>query len=92
MYVMAINHDVEDYEQWKKVFDEFPPARAGARFHRVNRNIDNANNVTIVAGFDSADAAMHFRDNPDLKGAMHEAGVKGAPRVEIFEEVESIQY
>ena len=72
MYVMAINHDVEDYGQWKKVFDEFPPARGGARFHRVNRNIDNANNVTIVAGFD--------------------AGVKGVPRFEIFEEVESIQY
>lgn len=92
MYLMAINHDVEDYEQWKKVFDKFPPARGGARFHRINRRIDNANNVTVIAGFDTADAALQFRDNPDLKGAMGEAGVQGAPRIEIFEEVESIQY
>ena len=92
MYVIAINHDVEDYEQWKKVFDEFPPSRGSARFHRVNRNVDNPNNVTIVAGFDTADAARQFRDDPDLKSAMGEAGVKGAPRFEIFEEVESIQY
>ena len=92
MYVMAINHDVEDYEQWKKAFDAFPPARGGARFRRINRNVDDGNNVTIVAGFDTADAAVQFRDNPDLKGVMGEAGVEGAPRFEIFEEVESIQY
>lgn len=92
MYVMAINHDVEDYQTWKNVFDTFPPSRGGARFHRVNRSIDNDNNVTIVAGFDTAEAAQQFRDNPDLKEAMGGAGVSGAPRFEIYEEVESIQY
>lgn len=92
MYVMAVNHDVQDYETWKSVFDTFPPARGGATFHRLNRNIENANNVTIVAGFDTAEAAEQFRDDPELKQAMGEAGVVGAPRFEIFEEVESVQY
>ncbi len=92
MYVMAINHDVEDYDTWKTAFDAFPPARGGARFHRLNRNVENGNNITIVAGFDTAEAAQQFRDDPELKNVMGEAGVVGAPRFEIFEEVESVQY
>jgi hypothetical protein len=92
MYVMAINHDVEDYQTWKNAFDTFPPSKGGALFHRLNRNVEDDNNITIVAGFDTAEAAAHFRDNPDLKQIMGEAGVKGAPRFEIFEEIESVQY
>jgi hypothetical protein len=92
MYVMAINHDVEDYQTWKSVFDTFPPAKGGARFHRLNRNIENDNNITVVAGFDTVEAAQAFRDDPELKEAMGVAGVVGAPRFEIFEEVESVRY
>ncbi|MGH3475007.1 MAG: hypothetical protein ACRDOT_08870 [Aeromicrobium sp.] len=92
MYVMAINHDVEDYQTFKDVFDSFPPSKGGARFHRLNRNIENDNNITVVAGFDTVEAAQQFRDNPDLKAAMGGAGVQGPPRFEIFEEVESVQY
>jgi hypothetical protein len=92
MYVMAINHDVADYDQWKPVFDSFSPAKGGAVFHRVNRNVENPNNITIVAGFESADAAREFAADAALKDAMQEAGVTGPPRIEIFEEVEAIQY
>ena len=92
MYVMAINHEVADYETWKKFFDAYPPARGGAVFHRVNRSVDNENNVTIVAGFDTVEAARQFRDNPELKQVMGDAGVVGAPRFEIFNEDESILY
>jgi hypothetical protein len=92
MYVLAINHNVADYDRWKAVFDQFPPAKGGARFHRVNRSVDDANNITVVAGFDTPEAAQAFRDNPDLKGAMGEAGVAGPPRFELYEEVEAVQY
>lgn len=92
MYVLAINHEVEDYDRWKAVFDDFPPGKGGARFHRINRSVDDANDITVVAGFDTPEAARAFRDNPDLKGAMGEAGVKGAPRFELYEEVEAVQY
>lgn len=92
MYVMAINHDVEDFDQWKAVFDEFPPAKGGARWHRVSRNVEAPDNVSVVAGFDTAEAAREFRDNPDLKDAMNEAGVQGQPRFELYEEVETVEY
>ncbi len=92
MKVLAINHDVEDYDRWKSVFDEFPPSAGGALFHRINRRVDDPNNITVVAGFETLDAANAFAENPDLKDAMGRAGVTGPPRIEIFEEVESVQY
>ncbi len=92
MYVLAINHDVANYETWKTVFDTFPPARGGASFHRVNRNVENPKNVTVVAGFETAEAVQQFRDDLELKQAMSEAGLTSAPRFEVFEEVEAIQY
>ena len=92
MYVMAVNHDVEDYDRWKAVFDEFPPSKGSATFHRVNRSVDNPNNITVVAGFETLQAVLDFRDNPDLKDAMGRAGVTSAPRIELYEEVEAVKY
>ncbi len=92
MYVLAINHGVEDYDRFKAVFDEFPPSSGGAVFHRVNRGVDDPNNITVVSGFSSVDTATAFRDNPALKDAMGRAGVVGHPRIELYEEVESVQY
>jgi heme-degrading monooxygenase HmoA len=92
MYVMAINHDVENYDRWKEAFDEYPPSTGGALFHRVNRNVGNANNITVVCGWDALEAATAFRDNPELKQVMDDAGVVSVPRFEIFEEVESEVY
>jgi heme-degrading monooxygenase HmoA len=92
MYVMAVNHDVEDYDRWKAGFDQYPPSKGGALFHRLNRNVDNPNNVSVVCGWNSVEDAIAFRDNPELKAKMGDAGVAGPPRFEIFEEVESVQY
>ena len=92
MYVMAVNHDVEDYDRWKVVFDEFPPSKGGAKFHRLNRSVDHPNNITVVAGFETLQAALDFRDNPDLKDAMGRGGVTSAPRIELYEEVEAVKY
>lgn len=92
MIVLAVNHDVEDYDKWKAVFDEFPPSKGGALFHRINRKVDNPNSIAVVSGFESLEAATAFRDSPELKDAMGRAGVTSAPRIELFSEVESVQY
>ena len=90
MFVVAINHPVSDYDQWKTVYDTMPPTSRGAKFARVNRSVDDANRITVVAGFDSLDALNGFVSDPDLKSKMQEAGVAGEPRIEIYEEVEVI--
>lgn len=91
MYVLAINHAVTDYEKWKTVYDSFPPTTGGgAQFARLNRSVDDPNLITIVAGFASLDQLKAFVADPTLKERMHEAGVVGQPRIEIYEEVEVI--
>ena len=92
MIVMAIQHQVRDYDAWKTVFDQFPPKVGGALFHRVNRGVEDPNKVIVVAGFPSGDAAQAFATNPDLPGKMKDAGVVGPPRIEMYEEVEAVQY
>lgn len=90
MYVLAINHAVADYDEWKAVYDTMTPIRGGATFARVNRSVVDPNLITVVAGFDSLETLNAFLADPGLKDAMHRAGVIGQPRIEINEEVESI--
>ena len=88
MHLLIANHDVEDYDRWRAGYDADPPPVDGARFVHVLRNIDDPNNVRIICGWGTAEEAIAFRDNPDLKSGMDAAGVVGAPRIEIFEEIE----
>jgi hypothetical protein len=54
------------------------------------RSVDEPNLITVVAGFDPLDQLPAFAADPTLKERMHEAGVVGQPRIEIYEEVEVI--
>jgi len=92
MIVVAIQHTVADYEAWKSVYDERNPGTFGAKFARVNRLVSDPNTVTVVCGFESVDAANDMIESPDLKAAMDRAGVTSAPRIEVYEEAESVQY
>lgn len=90
MYLLVVTHEVADYDAWKTTFDTFPPARGGARSHRIDRSVDNPNVVTIVAWFDTVAQARSHANDPELTTVMAEAGVVGAPRVDILEEVEVV--
>jgi hypothetical protein len=88
MIVMAIRHKVRDFASWKTVYDSFPPTAAGALFARVNRATDDANDVLIVSGWSALTDAQAFKSNPELGKKMAAAGVVGAPRFEMYEQVE----
>ncbi len=66
MIVVALQHPVADYDTWKAVYDEAHPGTFGAKFARVNRAVDDPNLVTVVAGFESVEAAKGMINNPDL--------------------------
>jgi heme-degrading monooxygenase HmoA len=85
--VLAVNHDVADYDAWKQVFDDFNKTDRGVRASRINRNVEDPNNITVVHVFDDEATARAFVDSPELAAAMGRAGVTSAPRIEIFEEV-----
>lgn len=92
MIAMLVNHDVEDYDQWKAAYDAFPKHEMGVRAASVARNLDDPDNISVYHAFDTAEAARDFASHADLKEAMEAAGVKGMPRIEIFDEVESLTY
>jgi hypothetical protein len=92
MIVVAIQHPVADYDTWKAAYDERHPGTFGAMFARVNRSVDDPNLVVVIAGFESVEAANGMIESPDLKAAMDGAGVTAAPRIEMYEEAESVQY
>jgi hypothetical protein len=46
--------------------------------------------VLIVSGWNAVSDAQAFKSNPELGEKMAAAGVIGAPRFEVYEQVEAI--
>jgi quinol monooxygenase YgiN len=90
--IAVVRHRVNDFDAWKKVYDEFAPIQAehGVRGHQVLRLIEDPNTVIVTHSFDSPKAATAFFAMPELKAAMIEAGVDAdSLEVSYFDEVEA---
>jgi len=86
---LAIRHRVGDYAAWRKVYDEVEPLRAqhGCIAQRVMQLPNDDNELYVTHDFPTAEQAGSFAHDPGLREAMGRAGVKGAPRIEIFTDV-----
>jgi quinol monooxygenase YgiN len=76
-YVLII-HEVEDYESWKKIFDDASNIRreAGERAYQVLKYETNPNKVVHFSSWTSIDDAKRFFESPKLIRIRTEAGVK----------------
>jgi hypothetical protein len=83
MVRLFVRHNVEDYEAWRGVYDEFDAQRRpmGVKGDAVFQSVDDPNDVTIWHDFDSGDAARAFVSSQELRDAMQRAGVQGEPQV-----------
>ena len=94
MPILHIEHQVADFEGWKRNgFDADPVGRVkgGVRAHRISRAVDDPNYVTIDLEFNTLPEAeaMHAA----LRNLWRNPLVKiGSPRARIMETVETIQY
>ena len=90
MTTMFVRHTVDDYEGWKRVYDEIAPLRKekGVTAASVHRDASNSNTLFIVHQFQNIDAAKSFAESEELKSAMAKAGVNGAPDFWFTEDVE----
>ena len=81
MATLFVRHDVSDFDQWKKAYDDFEPEREslGVTDHGAFQTKDNPNNVTLYHEFDTMDAEEAFVSNPKLMTIMRDGGVVGAP-------------
>ena len=81
MTTLFVRHQVSDYATWRAVYDEFEATRArlGVEAASVYQAADDPHDLTVTHEFATLDAAQAFSDSPELREAMHAAGVQGAP-------------
>ena len=91
---MIVRHKVADFNNWKKVFDEFTETRRGHGWvsHDILRDNSDPNFVTIVDRAKSLDGLMAYGSSQGLKDAMHRAGVISAPEISIMNDDEHFSY
>jgi hypothetical protein len=80
---LFVRHQAADYTAWRKVYDSFQPkARTlGVQSDAVYQATDNPNDITVIHEFATVEAAQAFAGSAELRAAMHDANVLGAPTV-----------
>ena len=83
MVRMFVRHKVADYGAWRAVYDALDPVRVelGVSGHEVFQAVGDPTDVTAWHDFSSQDAAEAFASSPQLREAMQQAGVQGAPDI-----------
>lgn len=83
MTTLFVRHQVEDYAKWRQVYDGFAPTQKalGVQDQAVYQAVGDPNDVTVRHEFASLEAAQAFGGSSELRAAMHDAGVAGAPTV-----------
>jgi len=81
----GISHEVADYGEWRKVFDEFNDGNEDIM--GVYQGMDNPNSIIVFERSESHDAANEAFNSEDLKSAMEKAGATSEPVFNSFEVV-----
>jgi quinol monooxygenase YgiN len=91
---MFVRHKVNEFEAWKRVYDEFASTRLekGVIGASVHRSVDEPNKITVTQQFKDLDTATAFANSEELKAAMAKAGVAGPPEIWFTEDVEQTPY
>src|SRR5262245_66387521 len=78
-----IRRNVTDDAASRRTYDAFDAKRRkmGVTGQAGYRTKDDENDVTVTHDFTNAEKAKAFASSPDLKAAMENAGVKGAPQI-----------
>jgi len=89
MITVIVSHEVKNYLDWRKVYDqdENNRSKAGINLKSVYQSTDNANMITMIGEAPSVEAVNNFMANPELKAAMQQGGVISKPEVKLMREV-----
>ena len=88
MAVLAVTHEVEDYDNWRKVYDDNDDIREkyGIESGRVFQDVDNSNMITVMADGE-LEALKSFASSTELYEAMKASGVVGLPKTTFLQDV-----
>jgi heme-degrading monooxygenase HmoA len=83
MATLFVRHTVSNYQAWRKLYDGFAAVQKakGVITQAVYQAADNPNDVTVTHDFATLEAAQAFTKSEELRKAMQEAGVVGAPTI-----------
>jgi hypothetical protein len=91
---MLMNFEVDDYDEWKKRFDEDPVGRqeAGATAYMISRAADNPNEAFVRVDFPSVDQAKAFREKLIASGVLERSGMRLKAGPTVAEVAERHEY
>lgn len=82
MVTAIIQHEVENFTEWKKVFDKDVPnlEKAGVKLVGIYTSVKNQNDVTMI--FEAPDAGIYdvLMSDPNRQAEIKRGGVIGAPK------------
>jgi len=83
MAKLIVNHKVEDFKNWKSIFDSKHALRKqfGCTAEQVFQSYSSPNEVLIVTHWGSENQAHNYGQSNELKEAMKNAGVIGNPDI-----------
>jgi hypothetical protein len=84
--LMLIQHNVRDYDEWKRGYDAHLPKRteAGMTEKCLACDSDDPNDVTMLFEVADLDLARSFADSDDLRETMQRCGVISKPDVQFL--------
>lgn len=87
MVHVLVHHRVEDYNRWKKAFDDAVEWRRerGEKSFDVYRREHDSNDLTLLFGWDEIGVARDFFASAELRRRMEEAGVAGEPDITFLQ-------
>ena len=88
MPYLLIRHKVEDYERWKKAFDDDEANRRASGSHggHLLRDKDDPNLITILLEWDDEDSLRSFMESDTLQERMRSGTVTGEVEMDILDE------
>jgi hypothetical protein len=94
VYILRIEHSVQDFDGWKKSFDSDPVGRqkSGVRRYRIFRPIDDVKFVTVDLEFDSASQAEALLTALRVVWSRIEGTIIMKPQARIVEVIETREF
>jgi len=92
MAIILVKHNVKEYSEWKKIYDEHKGFRikSGMVSEKVFRSTTNPTEIFLLFKWDNILNAKIFTQSEDLKMTMQKAGVIGKPEMHFLEETEQV--
>ena len=91
MTYLLIKHKVNDYQNWKMVFDDFVDYRkvGGEKDYKIFHPKGEPNNLILLFQWENAETAREFIESRSLQHAMEQAGVSEPPEIQYLEMIDA---